>query len=132
MMPKLKLALRSTWPKRKGLDFGARRQSATTIAHSRLSFSMKSITLHAELIIAFVLLISSSAAAQQPTPQPTPRPRDESITGRVVNEAGQPIPGVSISLDVLGGYMGHRASTDSDGNFKIPGLDGGVYRLYLL
>jgi len=90
---------------------------------------MKSIHVIALLLIILMLVSTRSATAQQPTP--TPPPRDESIRGRVINEAGQPIPGVDISLDVLGGYMGHRASTDSDGNFKIAGLDSGVYRLYL-
>src|SRR6478735_10860439 len=90
---------------------------------------MKSINVMAQLLIILMLVATRSATAQQPTPPP--QPRDESIRGRVINEGGQPIPGVDISLDVLGGYMGHRASTDNDGNFKIAGLDSGVYRLYL-
>ncbi len=85
------------------------------------------ITVCVQVIILFVVLGASCARAQQPSPQP----RDESISGRVVNEAGQPIPGVEISLEVLGGYMGQRSSTDREGNFKIPGLDSGIYRLYL-
>lgn len=88
---------------------------------------MKSIRRHIHLIIPFILLWTGSARAQQPTPTP----RDDTLTGRVVNEAGQPISGVNISLDVLNGTMGQRASTDSDGNFKIRGLDGGIYRLYV-
>ena len=47
-----------------------------------------------------------------------------------MSDGGQPIPGASVSFLVVGGNMGHSAITDSDGNFKIPGLDSGVYRLY--
>jgi len=78
-------------------------------------------------IVLFMMLAAISAAAQQPTPQT----RDDSISGRVVNESGQPLSGVSVSLSVMGGTLGQRASTDLEGNFKIPGLDGGIYRIYL-
>jgi len=80
-----------------------------------------------QLIVLLILLAATSAAAQQPTPQT----RNDAISGRVVNEAGQPIAGASVSLDVMGASMGRRTSTDSDGNFKIGGLDGGIYRLFL-
>ena len=77
--------------------------------------------------LLMMLLAATTAAAQQPTPQT----RDDSISGRVVNEAGQPIAGASISLSVMGGNLGQRTSTDNEGNFKIQGLDGGIYRIFL-
>src|SRR5580765_3440779 len=88
---------------------------------------MKSISLRAQFIIPFILLVAGTATGQQPTPSPF----DDTIRGRVVNEAGQPISGVSISLNAMGGSLGQRTNTDSEGNFKIQGLDGGIYRLYL-
>jgi protocatechuate 3,4-dioxygenase beta subunit len=83
--------------------------------------------LSAKSISLFILLAAISAAAQQPATQP----RDDSIRGHVVNEAGQPISGALVSLSVMGGTFGQRASTDSEGNFKIEGLEGGIYRIYL-
>jgi carboxypeptidase family protein len=88
---------------------------------------MKSVSLRIQLIAAFMMLGTIPVGAQQPSPET----RNDSITGRVVNESGQPIGGVSISLDVIGGRMGQRTATDNEGNFKIQGLDGGVYRFYL-
>jgi hypothetical protein len=88
---------------------------------------MKTISLRVQIMIPFILLVAGTAAGQQPAPTPF----DDTIRGRVINEAGQPISGVNISLSVMGGSLGQRTNTDSEGNFKIQGLDGGIYRLYL-
>jgi hypothetical protein len=88
---------------------------------------MKTHSLGVQFIIPFILLLAGTAAGQQPSPTPF----DDTIRGRVVNDAGQPISGVSISLNAMGGSLGQRTNTDSEGNFKIQGLDGGIYRLYL-
>src|ERR1043166_1542160 len=88
---------------------------------------MNSISPRLYLIILFLALAVGSSSAQQPTPSPS----DDTITGRVINEAGQGISGASISLDVLGSNMRLRTNSDSDGVFKIVGLDSGVYRLYV-
>jgi hypothetical protein len=90
---------------------------------------MKSTRLGAPFIIPFILLVAASAPAQQPTP--TPQTREDSISGRVVNDSEQPIAGVNISLSSLGGPLGQRTNTDNEGNFKIKGLDGGIYRFYI-
>ena len=79
-----------------------------------------------QLLVAFAMFISITATAQ-----PATQTKNESISGRVVNEAGQPISGVSISLEAMGGRLGQRTGTDPEGNFKIEGLDGGIYRFYL-
>jgi hypothetical protein len=89
---------------------------------------MKSLLPHA-FIICVSLLVTPFASAQQATPTPTPR--EDTITGRVVNESGQPISGVTIALNLIDGATRGHTSTDLDGNFKLPGLHGGVYRLYL-
>lgn len=88
---------------------------------------MKSKVLRAQFIIPFILLVAVSAQAQQPAPQT----REDTISGRIVNDSGQPIAGVNISLSSLGGPLGQRTSTDNEGNFKIKGLDGGIYRFYI-
>ncbi|HEX3086193.1 MAG TPA: carboxypeptidase-like regulatory domain-containing protein, partial [Pyrinomonadaceae bacterium] len=71
---------------------------------------MKTMILRVQLIILFSLLVARTAAGQQPSPTPF----DDTIRGRVVNEAGQPISGVSISLNAMGGSLGQRTNTDSE------------------
>src|SRR5437762_2780235 len=51
------------------------------------------------------------------------------ITGRVLNESGQPVPGINIRWTLVSGSRGQQTTTDSEGNFKIQGLDGGIYRI---
>ena len=54
------------------------------------------------------------------------------ITGRVVNESGQPLPGASVYIGAIGSLGRRRATaTDNEGNFKIQDLDAGIYRIYL-
>jgi hypothetical protein len=87
---------------------------------------IKSVRPRSHILLASIVLATSSVAAQQ-----TPQTKDDSISGRIVNESGQPIAGVGVSLDTMGGKMGQRTATDNEGNFKIQGLDSGVYRFYL-
>lgn len=111
-------------------DEDVRAPSTGCSDRSRETFGAKLGTPKGSLILKLLVLIlfTTGAAAGQ---QPTPETKSDTIAGRVVNESGQPIAGASISVDVLGGTMGQRASSDNDGNFKIRGLDGGLYRLYL-
>src|SRR5690349_12863528 len=88
---------------------------------------MKSICKRTRLVVPLMMLTAICAAAQQPATQT----RDDSISGHVVNEAGQPISGVSVSLSAMGGNAGQRTGTDYEGNFKIQGLEGGIYHIYL-
>src|SRR5437016_6990705 len=54
------------------------------------------------------------------------------ITGRVVTESGQPLPGASVYIGAIGSLGRRRATaTDNEGNFKIQDLDAGIYRIYL-
>jgi hypothetical protein len=83
--------------------------------------------MRALLLPALVIAFGVAVAAQQPAPQT----KDEAITGRVLNESGQPLAGVTVSLSSLGGRWGQRTTTDNEGHFKVPGLDGGIYRIFL-
>jgi protocatechuate 3,4-dioxygenase beta subunit len=52
------------------------------------------------------------------------------INGRVVGEAGEPLPGVSVYAAPRGYvqmYRPQRTTTDDEGNFTITGLDPGLY-----
>jgi hypothetical protein len=67
---------------------------------------------------------SSSAA----TPANTNDSTVGSITGSVVNESGQPLAGVQVSVRRLNFAVGGRnSSTDSEGTFRINGLTSGLY-----
>src|SRR5262245_23079518 len=44
------------------------------------------------------------------------------ISGRVVNESGQPLPFTQVSLSGYGGGDGRVATTDADGNFQVTDL----------
>ena len=55
-----------------------------------------------------------------------------SIKGRVVGEAGEPLPGVSVFVAQRGYtqfYRPQRTITDDEGNFTITGLDPGLYSI---
>jgi len=53
------------------------------------------------------------------------------ITGRVVNSAGGPLSGAVVYAGSLGGTgtRSQRATVDTNGEFKIDGLEAGLYRL---
>src|SRR5437660_1889184 len=53
------------------------------------------------------------------------------ITGRVVNETGQPLARVNVYIGAIGSSRRRRTATDSEGNFKVQDLDAGIYRIYL-
>ena len=75
---------------------------------------------------ALLLLIPLSVVGQTETS------KTDSITGRVVNESGQPLPNARVSLVPIGG--GRRTgltNTDSDGVFKVTGLDPVPYRIHV-
>ena len=79
------------------------------------------------------LLFTVTIAAQQPAGDSTQAkpPASSAITGRVVNESGQPLPGVSVSVLGAGTSNGQRTATDNEGNFRALGLDAGAYRIFV-
>src|SRR5258708_2290194 len=78
-----------------------------------------------------LLLCMTSAAQQASDPSSQSKsPVSGAITGRVINEAGQPLSGTSISVAPIGGAQSQRTSTDAEGNFKAQTLDPGAYRVF--
>jgi len=84
------------------------------------------------LATAFVLLVLTcvSAGAQQPTP--TPETSNDvttgTITGSIVNERGEPMPGATVFIRQLGTQnAGRTSSADSEGRFRITGLEPALY-----
>lgn len=78
----------------------------------------------------FTLICAASTVAQEPATQ-TNQTESKMITGRVVNESGQPLPGASVSAGTLAGGPGQRTSTDNEGYFKLQGIDAGLYRIFV-
>ena len=75
--------------------------------------------------LVVLLLISLPVVGQTET-------KTDSITGRVVNESGQPLPNARIIVTPLeGGRARGRTSTDREGTFKVTGLDTIPYRIYV-
>jgi hypothetical protein len=75
---------------------------------------------------AFTLLLAASVHSQQ---QRDTESAATTITGRVVNESGEPIPAANVNSLAVGAQRGQHTATDFQGNFKIQGLDGGLYRV---
>jgi carboxypeptidase family protein len=76
------------------------------------------------LFVLVIILNSSVDGQSQPddgTEEPT---KTSAIKGRVVNESGQPLANVSVSVRAYGAVGQSRiTTTDSDGNFKVGDLD---------
>jgi Carboxypeptidase regulatory-like domain len=75
------------------------------------------------------LILSSAVAAQsQPDENPADASRMGKISGRVVNEGGQPLPEAVVSIRGYGGRGASQTSTtDSEGSFEFNGLDPVAY-----
>jgi hypothetical protein len=83
------------------------------------------------MIVAPFLSIASTCWAQAGTGSTKPSERSNGvITGRVVNSADEPLSGAVVYASSLGtGTRSQRATVDTNGEFKIDGLEAGLYRL---
>lgn len=83
---------------------------------------------HTRLAFLFIIFLASTAAAQQTVPDAKPA-QSRMISGRVVSESGQPLAGANVFAGMPGTSSSQRTSTDSEGYFKLQGLDAGLYRV---
>ena len=79
-----------------------------------------------------VILLAMCVAVRAQSPSPTPNNSQElstgSISGKVVNESGQPLIGAILSVRGVGPIAAGRSTTsDIEGNFRVSGLDPGLY-----
>lgn len=75
-----------------------------------------------KLIITCTLLTISVCAQEEPTPG--------TISGKVVNESGQALPGASLFVRLVNsGSTVRNTITDAEGNFRVNGLDPGLYTI---
>ena len=86
------------------------------------------------LTILMVVLMATCVAVRAQAPSPTPKNSEEvstgSISGKVVNENGQPLIGAAVFVRSLNSSIpGRRTSTDLEGAFRLNGLDPGLYSI---
>lgn len=77
-----------------------------------------------------VLLCSlcSAVGAQVQSPRNTDQPTLGTISGKIVNESGQPLAGASVMVRGLNSVgSGRTATTDTDGSFSVGSLEPGLY-----
>src|SRR5690349_15104712 len=82
--------------------------------------------------ILIVVLMATCVAVRAQAPSPTPKNREEvstgSISGKVVNESGQPLIGAAVFVRSVGSFnSGRSTASDVEGNFRVNGLDPGLY-----
>jgi Carboxypeptidase regulatory-like domain len=83
------------------------------------------------VVPVILLLCASHCWAQSGAPKPSGTPSGE-ITGRVVNSAGEPLAGASITAGpIRSGVRGKTGTADSHGDFKIDGLEPGLYNMFV-
>src|SRR5258705_5922205 len=83
------------------------------------------------ITIASFLSLAPTCLAQpaEGTTKPSEKPNGV-ITGRVVNSAGEPLSGAIVfASSLVTGTRSQRATVDPNGEFKLEGLDAGLYRL---
>ena len=76
-------------------------------------------------VLVVVFAFSVMAQAQQPAPKEKPGPASSgTISGKVVNENGQPLPNVQVYVRPFGTNANPNiAVTDREGTFEVSGLD---------
>jgi hypothetical protein len=82
----------------------------------------------AALFLLVSLCLSVRGQAESPARRNADEPANGIITGKVVNENGQPLSGASVfmrSANVT--TMGRTTSTDAEGNFRVGGLEPALY-----
>ena len=84
-------------------------------------------------VVVLLLLSALPAIGQtsQPATDQTKTSKVGSITGRVVDESGQPLPNAQVSVEpVEGTHPTAPTSTDREGTFKLTGLEPVPYRVH--
>jgi hypothetical protein len=80
-------------------------------------------------LLILLLAVVTVHAQQPPAAQTQATTSSGSISGRVVNESGAPMPGAGVSVRVVGSNAGRLTSSDNDGNFQVNNLDAALYSI---
>jgi hypothetical protein len=93
--------------------------------------SRRTLAIVTGVVLGF--LLTSTSWAQQPSAgdaRPPERPNG-TMTGRVTDSGGEPLAGAVAYVALVGGNGASQSvAVDKDGNFKIDGLENGIYRAY--
>lgn len=83
------------------------------------------------VVVLLVMCIAVRAQVQSPTPKNAEEVSTGSISGKVVNENGQPLTGTAVFVRGVGvrSGPGRSTATDLEGNFRVNGLDPGLYTI---
>ena len=83
------------------------------------------------VVVLLMMCIAVRAQVQSPTPKNVEEVSRGSITGKVVNENGQPLTGAAVWVRGVGYRFGpgRSTATDLEGNFRVNDLDPGLYTI---
>lgn len=80
------------------------------------------------LVLIALACASASAQQQAPASETPTEPATGVITGQIVNERGEPMPGATVFVRPLGQPNSARsATTDAEGKFTLNGLEPALY-----
>jgi len=88
--------------------------------------------IHQQSRVSILVLLLLCVALHAQVPPAAPKSSEElttgNISGRVVNESGQPLAGAALFVRALNSGIAVRSTTaDAEGNFRVNGLDAGLY-----
>ena len=87
-------------------------------------------TLYSVLVILLLNVIPAIGQTSPPATDQTKTSKVGSITGRVVDESGHPLPNAQVSVEPVEGTRPNApTSTDREGTFKVTGLEPVRYRV---
>src|SRR5215217_8485848 len=81
------------------------------------------------MLKSFIMLLLTSLLTTAQTQTPVPS-KSGSITGKVVNERGEPLPNARVSVQAVGAVRSSAAAiTDHDGTFRVDGMEPVPYQI---
>jgi hypothetical protein len=92
---------------------------------------MRSRKFTASLVLLTSICLVANGQIQSSVTRSVDEPTTGAISGKVVNESGQPLSGASLVVRTVSSTnVGRTAITDVDGNFSVNGLDRGLYTIF--
>ena len=89
----------------------------------------KILILPTALLLALTCL-TATAQQQTPSPETSTEVSSGTISGTIVNERGEPMPGASVFLRAMNSPTGGRSTAaDAEGRFRLTGLEAGLYQV---
>ena len=83
------------------------------------------------VLLLVLMCIAVRAQVQPSPPKSSDGPALGTLSGKVVNESGQPLAGASLFVRAVGSMTPGRAtSTDIEGSFRVNGLEPGLYIVF--